>query len=261
MATKKPLVLTAGQREQIQTGDTLDPTFLATGTPDGTKFLRDDGSWQAAGGGVSDGDKTDVTVSGTGSIWTLKDAFKFSQSLNIYSALGGVILAEPPYSVQLLTANIAPGSGVLRLTAVWLPKAATITGVKWYQFTGGVYTANNYNGVGLYSYSGGTLTLVASSANDGTIWKASSFSWQNKAFNSTYAAAAGVYFIAVLYSSSSQTTAPALSAAASMSPVATLDFTNSAKIQGFINTQTTLATPIAMSSVSGGTSNLYVALY
>ena len=27
--------------------------LVITGTPDGTKFLRDDGSWQTAGGGVS----------------------------------------------------------------------------------------------------------------------------------------------------------------------------------------------------------------
>lgn len=99
-------------------------------------------------------------------------------------------------------------SQTLIFNAYYLPVAQVITGVKFFQQTQGVYTANNYNGVGLYSYSGGTLTLVASSTNDGNIWKGIALSWQTKAFSSTYNAAAGIYFVAALYSSSAQTTQP-----------------------------------------------------
>ena len=138
----------------------------------------------------------------------------------------------------------------LLLVAVYVPFATTITGVKWFQIIQGNYTASNYNGVGIYSYSGGTLTLQASSTDDGNIWKGSVNSNQSKAFSSPYSAAAGVYYIGAIYSSSAQTTAPQIGAATAKNNGGQGDFTNTARINTTLATQTSLTTPITISSTS-----------
>ena len=147
--------------------------------------------------------------------------------------------------------------------AVYLPTAQTITGVKWYQGTQGNYTANNYNGVGLYSYSGGTMTLVASSTDDGTIWKAAATTVVSKAFSSTYAAAAGIYFVGALWCRSAVVTAPSIYGAVASATLAAgaVDFTNSAKIYSTKSAGTSLPATRLQSATTGTNVQLFFALY
>jgi hypothetical protein len=166
--------------------------------------------------------------------------------------------------IDRVTTNAGLTSTELRFTPVYIPYAQTITGVKWWQVTAGVYTASNYNGVGLYSYSGGTLTLVASSTDDGAIWKAASGTLGSKAFSSTYNAAAGLYFIATLHSRSATTTAPTIGCNALFAGnvATTIDFTNSAKLAGYVSSQTSLPATQAASGITASTNIYYwAALY
>lgn len=189
----------------------------------------------------------------------------FSYALRSYNLLGGSVLAEPLLgSIMNMSATFTLSNQVVRFHAVYLPQAATITGVKFYQSTQGNYTSNNYNGVGLYSIAGGTLTLVASSIDDGNIWKAAGQSWSSKAFSSTYPAAAGIYFIAIVYSRSAETTAPILGAfpLTVNIGIVSFDFTNSVKLNSSLAAQTALPSPTQlMSGLSASTANPYLALY
>lgn len=190
--------------------------------------------------------------------------------LKAFQALGSSYLAVTlsPLGAPGLIANAtsrALNDGEFVIHPIYIDQDITITGVKWWQVTQGVYTADNNNRIGLYSYSGGTLTLVASCADDGTLWKGASNSFQTKAFSASYAASAGLYFIGMLYNSSAQTTQPTIgvyTASAYSGSASTHDFTNSAKFAGTLAGQTNLPSPQLMSGMTASTgSGAFFALY
>lgn len=59
-----------------------------------TKFLREDGTFQVVGGGgLSDGDKGDITVSGGSSVWTIDaDVVTYAKMQNV--SAGSVLLGR-----------------------------------------------------------------------------------------------------------------------------------------------------------------------
>jgi hypothetical protein len=176
------------------------------------------------------------------------------------STLKGITLSCPDFKI---TTGGAIGDGTIRLVPVYVPVSATITGVRFFQGTQGAYTADNYNGVGLYSQSSGTLTLQASSTNDGNIWKGTTNTWQTKAFTTPFSASGGTtYYVAALYNTSAETTPPTIGCSPSLSNVSTsalIDFTNNNKLSVTFSSQTSLASPLALSS--SGTSNIMYGLF
>jgi hypothetical protein len=105
------------------------------------------------------------------------------------------------------TQNLTDGTAFFHL--IYLPFAATITGVWWVPSATGNFTADQNNKVGLYTRSAATLTLVAQSTNDGNTFKTTAHTFSQRAFSATYAAAAGFYYVALLRNTSADTTNPA----------------------------------------------------
>ena len=70
-STGEILVMGPGRTNDVQ--NLVPAVRLGTGTADATTYLRGDNTWAtvSASGGVSDGDKGDVTVSGSGTVWTV----------------------------------------------------------------------------------------------------------------------------------------------------------------------------------------------
>lgn len=150
------------------------------------------------------------------------------------------------------TSTLVDGS--VYYTAFYIPKAITCTGINFVLSTAGNYTADNYNGFGLFSVSGGTYTKITETATDGNIWKTSAYTLGAKPWPSPQTLQPGIYIVALQWNASATTTAPVLY---SMSPISAnhgLILTNSNKISSYQTSQTALpATTVSASALTVGT--------
>lgn len=177
-------------------------------------------------------------------------------SANLYYTLGK--------SQADITTSAALADAQTRYIAVNITEQTTLTGVSFWQSVTGDYTADAYNGIGLYSYSAGTMTLVASTTNDGNIFKGTVSTMQSKNFSSTYAAAPGLYFICFLYNAApAAPTAPSIGAyvALTNNAVSSAGLTNSAKLTSLVTAQAALPATQAMSGTTASAIQLFGALY
>lgn len=178
-------------------------------------------------------------------------------------AMGGSLKVAPLAS-QLPSTTGALSDGTAKYFAVYISRPMTITGFKFLQAVQGSYTADQTNEIALYSQDGaGTLTQLATTGNDGNLWKATAGTWQTKALSSPYVISTpGIYYIGCLYNSSAQTTAPQISAVAWASGGATVfDMTNSSMMCGTKSSTNSLPASIAMSTMSSNSVNPYIAMY
>ena len=184
--------------------------------------------------------------------------------IKLLQALGSVIKAQT-FNALEATQQTALADGVARFFPVYLAKPQTLTGVQFYQTIQGNYTADNNNQVGLYTVNAatGVLTRVAVSANNGNIWKQTANTTFKVAFSSTYLANAGVYYIALLYNSSAQTTAPQILAkqAGSNALQAKLDNTGSLTRSMTLLGQNSLAATYTASGLTTSATNPWLSIY
>jgi len=122
-------------------------------------------------------------------------------NLDILQALGYGVKAEP-YGLTLVnaTAQLQLTSGRTYFYPFSWNVSDSIRGVSWFNRAASTTNQNNYNGCGIYSLSGGTLTRIVATTNDSTFWDCTSNNWSSKTIPTTYLAK-GTYFFAYQISS------------------------------------------------------------
>jgi hypothetical protein len=145
-------------------------------------------------------------------------------------------------AMESITTTLNLVSGTHQTTYFDLSAPTTLNGVRWFQTVQGSYTANNFNGFAIYRYDAvnDTAYLVAQTANTGTIWQATANTWNTIAFTAPVNVEAGAFRIVAYYSSSAQTTAPALGAFSTVQNAAVFSLPNTGRLSGRL-TQTTPA--------------------
>lgn len=139
--------------------------------------------------------------------------------------------------------------------AVYLKENKTITGVEFLSADNASVTYDNFNGVALYSYSGGTITQVAISANDGTKWDAAAGNMIKVAFTSPYVATKGLYYVGIMGNYSATTTIPELQACGAASSIQKTDFVV------YAATQTALAASVVVADATAADQLFWFILY
>ena len=76
--------------------------------------------------------------------------------------------------------------------------------------TAGVYTGDNYNGIGIYRSSNDTIYKISETANNANLWKATANVPATVSLPASVTLLPGKYVIACLYNNSAQTTAPSM---------------------------------------------------
>ena len=96
------------------------------------------------------------------------------------------------------------------LVMTYVPDSCTVNGFKYGLSAQGAFTASSTNACALYSISGTTFTKIAETTNSDAIWKVAANAYSTAAFVTPVTIAPGYYYMALLYSTSAPTTAPAV---------------------------------------------------
>jgi len=123
-------------------------------------------------------------------------------NLDFLQLLSYGIKAEP-YGITL--ANMSGQQGLTTNRFYLYPfnwnVSDTLRGIAFFNRSPFTNVAVNYNGIAIYTLSGGTLTRVFQTANDGTFWNSTINTWSTKSLTPTFLTK-GLYFIGYQFSGS-----------------------------------------------------------
>lgn len=175
----------------------------------------------------------------------------------------GSTIKALPFGVtlaNLFATQTTLADGVYYTALFEIKDTITVTGVGWVQQTQGSYTADNYNGVAIYTVSGGTDTKLVETVNDGNIWKAVAGS-STKAFPTTQILLPGNYKISALWNASATPTAPIVYAHTTVGGNITYLLPNNQKISATLSAQTSMPASVVGSSLTSVSNYLGIWLY
>ena len=180
-----------------------------------------------------------------------------------WKLLGSDVKAIPIGSELYVGGGITLADGEEFSMTYYLKDTTVITGARVTLSVQGAYTADNYNGIALYSNSTSGITLIDSTLNGaGDIWKAAAGATIDSTFASgPHTLAPGLYTVSVIYNQSAQTTAPVVIGRSTLiTTTQRFNFANDRKLTGRVTSRTAPAN-IVHSSISGYSYCVQVVLY
>jgi hypothetical protein len=156
--------------------------------------------------------------------------------------------------------------GTIYFTKVYLDSAMVIHGIRVVSSTRGVFVADSvsaFNGVAIYTVSGTSKTLAASSANSSMIWRQAAGTPVSVALSSNYSASKGIIEVALLYNSASQTTAPVIQCGNNgwENSFGAFGIGSGHRLQCTLAAQATMPTPVSNYSTASLGSIVFITIY
>ena len=154
---------------------------------------------------------------------------------------GGAATVAETVPVRSITQSVNLTDGRCELHAIYIDREATLSIIKWYNSVNPNFTADNSNRVGIYSVNVSTkvATLVSGSPSAALTWNPASGvnTWTTRDISASVTP--GWYYIAALYNSSAQTTAPGTGSAPSLTNAAVNTLITSLPISAYVTASQT----------------------